>query len=174
MSNHSNKKIKEHIDNSKELLKNLHDLTHLMGEDVFQAFKDNFGVPIPDVVHSKIRVVQYDLVSSSDPIFKEYKDGATKILQSLREEGWETLANEALDVVTSLLNGILSSQKIKLGLSAGSEKTTEKNKKESGKEKTFITACLANVNRMQAKDWGTQKDFYIAYYVFVIWSPRES
>lgn len=173
MPHHSNPKIKKHIESSSKLIEQMDALTAQLLKQLVANFESNLGVPLPNAIEADVRVLQYDMVYSTDPIFNEYKDGAQSLLQGILEEDWPKLVLSSLDVVTNVINGIIGSGSVQTGAHIDSAKTTEKNEENPLQQKTFVMACLAIVEEASAKDWATEENFYVSYYTLVVWSPKE-
>lgn len=173
MPTHSNPAITKHIESSSDLIKKMDALTAQLLQNVKDNFNSNFGIPLPTTLESFVRVVQYDMVYATDPILEEYTEGTQKVLQNVFDADWPQVASSSLSVVTNVVQGIIGSGSIQTGTHANSIQLPQKNKNNPLEEKTFVTACLAIVEEAAAKDWATAEDFYVSYYAFVVWVPKE-
>ncbi len=174
MPSHTNKQIKKHIESSSALTTKMDALTAQLLKTLVANFKSNLGVSLPNAIEANVRVLQYDMVYSTDPLFDEYKNGADTLLQGILEENWPKVVLSAMDVVTNVINTIIGSGTVQTGAHIDSAKYTEKDAENPLKEKTFVMACLAIVEEASAKDWATAENFYVSYYALVVWTPKEA
>ncbi|OON67519.1 hypothetical protein [Hymenobacter sp. CRA2] len=131
------------------------------------------GVALPNAVVADVRVVQFDMVYSTDPIANEYTEGAQLLLQSAFDGDKQKVATDALDVVTTVLNNIIGSGSVQTGAQFESTKTPVPNADGSGQTTTYVSACYSVVEEASAQDWATQENFYVSYYALVVWAPGE-
>jgi hypothetical protein len=173
MSNHTNSSIKKHIESNAQLIAKLNALQKQMFSHLVESFSENFGVKIPDASEAVVRVLQFDLVYSSDPIVSEYSAGAQQLLNSALEEDWPKVADNSLTLVEVVLNNVVGKTSINIGVNSESAKYTEVDAEDPNQATTFICACMTVVQECSAKDWETSTNFYASYYVLAVWVPAQ-
>ncbi len=166
MCNNSNKQLKTTIDDNANLLAKMENLTAQLQTSLMADFQTVMGVPLPDVARATVRQVTYDMVYSTDPIADQYISAAKTLLDSSFQGDQADIANKALDVVQVLIDNIVGSSSIQTGGNGESIQITPNN----GKGK-YLSAAFTQIQECSAQDWSTQTNFYVAYYVFVVWQP---
>lgn len=163
-----NQQIQKHIDSSQELIQKLADLTDSLQQQLFRDFQNTMGVAIPTAVQADVREVEYTMVYATDPVFDSYMQDAKTILDGVFAENWPDVADKALDVVGTVLNGIVGKGTIQTGLHSESGKYSPK----EDPSKSIVSACFAEVEECSASDWATESNFYVSYYAYVCWQPN--
>ena len=166
MPSHSNSNLTKHIQNSSDLLAKMGALTTQLQADVEASFERTMGVPVPSAVDADVRQVEYSMVYSTDPIISDYMSGAKTLLDGVFGSSAPDVANAALDTVQTLLGNIIGSASIQTGGNSQSMRI-----RPSGSHGAVISAAFTQVEECSAKDWETQTNFYVAYYVYVVWEP---
>jgi hypothetical protein len=162
--NHT-EEIKKHVDNSATLVQKMHELTAILMKDLLANFQNSFGVPLPDAVHCEVRRLNYDMVLSTEPLTDQYINAAKQLMNAAFSEDEALVVTKALDVVGSLLSGIVGSGSVQTGGKANSARIHAKN------GKIYVTAIATQTEMCSAKDFLTETNFYVAYYAFAIWQP---
>jgi hypothetical protein len=157
--------IKKHVDNSATLVQKMHELTAILMRDLLDNFKTSFGVPLPDAVHCEVRRLNYDMVLATEPLTDQYINSAKQLLNAAFSEDEALVISKALDVVGSLISGIVGSGSVQTGGKANSARIHAKN------GKVYVTAIATQTEMCSAKDFLTETNFYVAYYAFAIWQP---
>jgi hypothetical protein len=169
MSSCGNSNLKQHIQDNSTLLANLEQLTQQLQTQTLSDFQAGMGIPIPDVTEAEVRQLEYTMVYSTDPIIQEYMTGAKTLLDGVFSQNWPDVADTALDVVQTLLNNVIGSDTIQTGASNQSIRIPAGNG-----HGDFVSAAFTEVEECSAKDWKTETNFYVAFYVFVVWEPSEA
>ena len=161
-----NSGLQKHIDSNSELIAKMSGLTKQLQTQVLGDFESTMGIPLPSAVEAEVRELQYSMVYSSDPIIHEYMSGAKTLLDGAIAEDWPAVANKALDVVQVLLDGLVGSASIQTGAKSEAIKIHA-----DASHPDFISAAFTQVEECSGKDWLTETNFYVAFYVFVLWQP---
>ncbi|MGD9504915.1 MAG: hypothetical protein AB7W37_08375 [Syntrophobacteraceae bacterium] len=160
MGGHANKKIENHIDQSKELSDKMQKLGETLLASLQRDFEANMGCPLPNIIRAKVRATDIVMAYSTDPSVDEYINGARKLLGAALGGEKLEIINGMLDVVDVVVTKIIGSGAIQVGMHGSSAWTGD-----------YVTAVFSAIQRANAKDWFTQADFYVAYYAFVVFNP---
>ena len=160
MGGHANKKIENHIDQSKELSDKMQKLGETLQTALQRDFETNMGCPLPNIIRAKVRATDIVMAYSTDPSVDEYINGARKRLGAALGGEKLEIINGMLDVVDVVVTKIIGSGAIQVGMHGSSAWTGD-----------YVTAVFSAIQRANAKDWFTQADFYVAYYAFVVFNP---
>ncbi|MCC5643443.1 hypothetical protein LC607_10905 [Nostoc sp. CHAB 5824] len=169
MGSHSNPVIQQHVDSTQDLVTKMNTLKTSLSTSIAEQFINDMGVSIPSVIEADVRILDYALVYSSDPTVDEYLAGAQGVLNASIAGDYPSVANKALDLVTVVASKIIGSGTVGIGLQSDSAKITD-----SQSHKTFISACYSLVEQCSSTDWNTSQNFYVSYYVFLVWEPEAS
>lgn len=160
MSGHSNKKIKQHVEDSKVLVDKMQKLTDSLQDALQKNFNQAMGIPLPSIMDTMVRETDIAMVYSTDPSIDEYINGARKLLGAAFEGEKIGVINGMLDLVDVIVSKIIGTAELQTGIHSTSAKTGD-----------YITAAFSAVQKATAKDWLTSADFYVSYYVFVVFKP---
>lgn len=166
MPSHSNSNLKKHIESNSQLLDEMQALTQKLQTQILGDFQADMGIPVPNAVEADVRQLEYSMVYSTDPIIEEYMSGAKTLLDGVFAEDWPAVANKALDVVQTLLGNIVGTSTIQTGASNQSIRIPA-----TDDHGVIISAAFTEVEECTAKDWLTETNFYVAFYLFVVWQP---
>jgi hypothetical protein len=160
MSAHSNKKLVQHIESSAQLLDKMHTTTQKLQTRLFEAFKTNCGVDLPNVILARVRQIDITMCYANDAKVDDYIDGARTLLKAGLGKDKLQIADSALDFVSVLAHRIIGSA----GITVGVHST-------SGYVGDYVTACLSVVEQGKATDWATESNFFVAAFALVLWKP---
>jgi hypothetical protein len=160
-----NESIKRHIDSNSELLDKMSKLTKQLQTELFNSFETDMGIPLPTVAEAQVRQLEYTMVYSSDPVAGNLMSGAKTLLDGALLGDWPDVASKALDTVQTIVNKIVGAATIQVG------GNNESMKIKSQKGDTFISAAYTEVQECAAQEWATDVNFYVSFYVFVVWTP---
>ena len=161
MPSHSNKKIKKHVEDSKELVDKMQKLTSTLQETLQKNFEDSMGVPLPTIMGAIVRQTDTAMVYSTDPSVDEYINGARKLLGAALGGEKLEIINGMLDIVDVVATKIIGKGDVKTGIHSTSARTGD-----------YITAAFSVVQMATAKDWATEANFFVSYYAFVVFQPH--
>lgn len=167
MGNHSNQQLQQHVDSNSDLVAKMNSLTEQLQTNLLANFQGTMGVPLPSALQANVRQFTYDMVYSTDPIIDEYMSGAKTLLDAAFSGNEVAIADKALDVVQVLLNNVVGGSSIQTGGNSQSEILTDKDGKK------VVSAAFTEVQLCDAQDWLTQTNFYLNYYIFVVWYPTD-
>ena len=160
MSKHSNKKIEKHVDESGVLVEKMQKLTATLQEALEKNFEATMGCPLPSIIRANVRETDIVMAYSTDPTVDEYINGARKVLGAAFGGEKIAIINGMLDIVEVVATKIIGAGELKVGIHSTAVKVGE-----------YITAAFSAVQKASAKDWATATDFYVSYYVFVVFKP---
>jgi len=160
MSKHSNRDIERQIDDSDALLERMHGLSARLTGLLEEFFEEQTGIPLPTITYAKVRQTDVVLTYSSEPIVDEYVNGARKLLNAAFSGEKSKVPDGVLDVVEVVARRILGEGHIHVGQHASMVKADD-----------YCTAVFATVEKASAKDWKTERDFFVSYYAFLVFKP---
>lgn len=167
MSSHSNKKIKEHIDNSEELVKKMATLAKTLQEALEKNFEDSMNFPLPSAAQAEVRETDTNMFYSTEANVEEYAEGVKNILEAYFGGKKQKLIESAINIVKVLVTKITGAVEIQTGMHSTSVKA-------GGWMSHYIIAVFVAVQKANAKDWLTSTDFYVSYYAFVVFKPTKT
>ena len=160
MGRHSNKQIEKHVDDSEKLVEKMQKLTETLQAALEKNFEKTMGCPLPNIVRAKVRETEVVMVYSTDPKIDEYINGARKVLGAAFQGEKLDVINGMIDIVEVVASRIIGTGEIKAGIHSSAVNTGH-----------YVTAAFAAVQKATAKDWATATDFFVSYYVFVVFKP---